>query len=148
MKHLAIAVTFAFGIISSAVLAQSTVGELLAAGAKKLNGEEVKKLVSGTRMTGVVSAAGSDERPVDFSMHANGRIDGTALSTKFGGPYLGVTGAWDVNEKGALCMDTKFSNGKDAHGCTVIFSFMDKYFAASSKDKEGAKLMTRSFKPL
>lgn len=130
-------------LLSASALAHDTVGELTAAGGKLLaDVEEVKKLVTNSRMTGHTRNAGQTY-PIDFELKKNGKIDGTARGRN---GVEGVWGTWEVNDKAQLCMDRQY-NGGSSQGCIFIYVVDGKYFI-SGKNESDARLIDRAFKPL
>ena len=113
----------------------ATVGELIDKGGKKLGGEELTKLLSGSDVSGVLT---SNPR---FAFEATYKKDGTLEGRVVGalndsGSAVRFWGKWSANERGELCADTQNNAaGGSSQSCTSYFELAGKYYQAIKDDK-------------
>jgi hypothetical protein len=139
------------GVACLAALAQAqepptlTVAELLADKAKLIERDELKTLVTGSRMTGFTFREGQTY-PVDFQFKADGKFTGT-VSPQSGN--VGVSGNWNINDKGQFCYKGFYTNRPGMlDTCLFIFLRGTQHYTAGSTT-EGDRIATlRTFKPL
>ena len=100
MNHRAIVgCAILMGLVSTTVLAQNTLGELLDVGGKKLSKEGVTAALGGAHVTGASKLGGQ----LDYVYKADGTFSGNATNSQ--GRGSGVFGTWTVDDSGKLCAD-------------------------------------------
>jgi hypothetical protein len=140
MTSLALAAT-----ISAGAIAQTTVGEVLDGGGKKLTKDEMVKLVSGANVSG--PTAGGGQFQSDYK--ADGTFTGTMQTANMkGGARFGT---WNVNDAGALCTDitttiVTSSGARQDKSCGYYYRLGDKYFVALESDERGTRVLERTVK--
>jgi hypothetical protein len=121
-----------------------TVAELLADKAKLIEGDELKTLVTGSRMTGFANRSGA-VYPLDFQFKPDGKWSGTVAPPD---GSVGLVGTWNINDKGQFCYTGYYNRGGTLEACLFIFLRGTQHYAASSKTN-GERIATlRTFKPL
>ena len=109
-----------------------TVGELLGKGGKKLSGEELTKLISGSEVSGV-----SATNP-NTSFEATYKRDGTLEGSVFAARRIYIWGKWSVNQRGEICTEFQSQSSAIPTGvCASYFELGGKYYQA--KDPENSQ---------
>ena len=109
-----------------------TVGELLSKGGKRLGGEELTKLVSGSEVSGV-----SATNP-NTTFEASYKRDGTLEGSIFAARRIYLWGKWSVSERGEICTDFQTqSSAVPVRVCAPYFELGGKYYQA--KDAENSQ---------
>jgi hypothetical protein len=141
---------------ASLVVAQSTVGELLDAGARILTVDEFKQEVVQRAIVGPSQARGT----LEVVYTAGGVVQGTASAP--GTPTLArdvnILGQWTIGEGNRVCtsmrMFSQTGTGGSVSGmwgffparCQFWFKLGDKYFLSDSDDDRSAKVLSRTIK--
>jgi len=131
--------------ISTSAVAQTTVGEVLDAGGKKLTKEEVVTLVAGANVSGPTTGGGQFQS--DYK--ADGTLTGTMQTTNMkGGARFGK---WTVEDTGMLCTEitttiVKSSGAREDKTCAYWFRLSDKYFVALDSDARETHVLERTVK--
>jgi hypothetical protein len=133
--------------------AQSTLGELLAAGAKKVSAQELKR--------DVVQHAFAGPSPIGGTLEIAYLADGTIQGQGPGDPTIPnapvppgrVTGEWTIDDAQRLCGTMRFlaygPGGAGGRGilptkCEFWFKLGDTYFVSDSDKDRGAKVFRRT----
>lgn len=126
--------------ISSSVLAQSNLGELLDIGAKQIQKDELVSLLSGLVMSGesFTNQGGS----IRFEYKADGTVSG--YLRKADGQEFPSVGTWKVDDSGKFCRDMTRPNGSKWGDCRYFYRLADGYYAAETNDR-GTKIEKRIF---
>lgn len=128
------------GLVSTTAFAQTTLGDLLDAGGKKLSKEGLQAALSGARVSGK-TATGAATVESDFK--ADGTYSGTATSTQGASGYVGT---WSVDDSGKLCVEfTRTRGGRDKQ-CGYYFAIADRYYVSESDSERGSPLIERTIK--
>jgi hypothetical protein len=98
-QHAIIGCAMLLGLWSTSAVAQSTLGELLDAGGKKLSKEEVQKILSGAYVVGPSTSGATTE----YDYKVNGSYSGNLRNAD--GWQTGVVGAWSVDGSGKVCAE-------------------------------------------
>ena len=132
--------------------AQSNLGALLDAGAKKLSAEEFREEVVQRVVVGPTATGGSLE-----VMYANsGVIQGVGT---FSGSSLfaPISGDWKIDDTGRICTSMRIGAGSQYAGaaqmgvmlpprCQIWFRYKGQYFLADSDSDRSAKVLPRTLK--
>lgn len=127
LRRVAVALSVAL-LTSGAVFGQNTIGELVAAGGKQLNKEEVLTTFSGASASGPLANGG--ETQIDWN--ANGSVSG--YMTNATGRRGSIYGTWKVDNEGKICRELtiKFYESSQVKDCFPVFRLGDQiYFPAS-----------------
>ena len=135
-------------------LAQSTVGELLDAGARKLSVDEFKQELVQRVIVGPSPTRGT----LEILYSGSGLVQGVGTPPGFStvGRESLVSGHWTIGENGTVCTSMRISGqpggnptgmgGSLAPRCQFWFSLGDKYFLSDSDDDRSAKVLSRTIK--
>lgn len=119
----------------------TTVGELLKNGGRKLDKDELEKLVKGATISGIRPSS----RPFKYTYKVDGALAGNQSSS--GGNSYGVFGTWSVNEQGKLCQKyqtTAYGDfGNVYQFCSSYFKIGTEYYGADT-DGEETKALKRT----
>jgi hypothetical protein len=132
MKHyVVIGSSILLALTGAAAMAQSTLGDLLDGGAKKLSKDAVKSTFGGAHVSGK-SVTGAD---TEYDYKADGYLSGNLKATD--GWTTGSVGNWTVDESGRLCAEwTLTINSKRFKGCGFLYAKGDElYYVESDSDK-------------
>jgi hypothetical protein len=131
-------------LASTAAWAQSTLGELLDAGGKKLSGAEVTTAVAGANMSGVNKTGNTFQ--ADFK--PDGSYGGSVQSARGRQKTGGLTGTWKVDGEGRFCTEFTSSRGPTGHAeggtCVYLFKAGDTYFVSDSDTDRSAQVLKRT----
>lgn len=130
-----IAIAFA-----SNVFAQSTVQDLLDAGAKKLSTAQIQALMPETIFSGKMSQG----YETNFKLLKDGSFTGNVYPN---GASQYVWGSWRI-EDDSYCMNIRYSGTGTNNFCNSIFELAGKYFVSGAKATPTSKVQERAFKPL
>ena len=129
------------GLGSNTAFAQSTLGELLDAGAVKLSKQEVLATVTGANVSGP-RAGGTTE--------ADYKADGTYSGSYEGAPGArgaakggGFFGKWTVDDSGKLCTEGSGGSGKPTASCAYYFRSGEQLYAAFGSDSDRSAVVTK-----
>jgi hypothetical protein len=123
--------------------AQTSLGELLDLGGRKLSADEMKVTLIGATINGRTATGGE----VEFRYNADGTVTGNAHPPLGGRIASGVYGTWKIDGEGQLCADITYSayNTKDIR-CGYLFKYGDAYFAAQSATDRATTILPRSIR--
>jgi hypothetical protein len=138
-QHAIIGCMMLLGLWSTSAVAQSTLGELLDAGGKKLSKEEVRTVLSGARVTGPSTTGAATE----YTYKADGSFSGNLKTSADWA--TGVVGTWSVDESGKLCARwTLTKNSKGFDGCFFYFANRDQYYLSESDSNRASPVYKRT----
>lgn len=142
MKHyILIGSSILLGLISTASLAQNSLGDLLNGGAKKLSKDAVKSALGGAHVSGK-SVSDAD---TEYDYKPDGYFSGNLKASD--GWYTGVVGSWTVGENGKLCGEWTLSgNSKRFSGCGFLYTMGDQLYYVESDSDKSAKIYKRVIK--
>jgi hypothetical protein len=142
MKHdILIAGLILWGLTGTAALAQSSLGDLLDGGAKKLSKDAVKSTLGGAHVSGK-SVTGAD---TEYDYKPDGYFSGNLMAADR--TYFGVVGTWTVDESGKLCGEwTLTQNSKRFSGCGFLYAKGDQLYYVESDSDKSAKIYKRVIK--
>jgi hypothetical protein len=121
---------------------QSSVGELLDAGARRLSAEEFQRELVGRTVAGPIS----DVSEVELVYMVNGRVlgSGQGRGTRLiMGP---VEGSWTVGETGSICSTMTVGMVVMPKRCQFWFKLGDAYFISDSDSDRSARVLRRTVK--
>ena len=128
---------------SAFALAQSSLGELIDMGGKKLSKEEVVAALSGAN----VSGEARDGALFQSDYKADGTYAGSivAAQTKRNGSTYGK---WTVADTGKVCVDgsIRLYEVSPQKGCAFYFKNGDQYYISPSDSDRGAFVSKRAIK--
>ena len=145
MNHRMLISCAAFAGLSSATAsAQSTIGEVLDAGGKKLTKDEVVAAIVGGNVSGPTQSGG--DLQIDFK--ADGTLAGNLVAAQGTRRNGGMYGKWTIDDSGKLCTDlTTSRNGtKQVQNCSFLFKVRDQYFVAFDNDDRATRVLPRTIK--
>lgn len=113
----------------------STLGDLQDRGAKRLDAEELRKLVTGAEVTGGVTAGGR------YSMRndADGRFTGTFTSS--GGSNDRIWGRWRIDDSGRLCGTNEAARMSEI--CSQYYVLDGTYYSTSGEGRSAPVAVRR-----
>ena len=115
--------------------AQSTLGELLDAGAKKLTKEQIVSAMAGTKITGPTSSGRAE---MNIDLNTDGTLSGYLTSLQ-GGSTSGTIGKWTVDTNGKACIDERLTAWNMNHQeCWFSYVLGEEYFrtVTDSEDRD------------
>jgi hypothetical protein len=140
-------VTAALLLIVPPVAAQSTLGEVLDAGATRMSADDfrneiVQRVLVGPSPVATGAASGSDW-PTEILYAGNGTVAVSFLRGL-------ISGAWKFDDSGKVCTElrtvaTNF-NAVFPWRCQVWFKLGDRYFVADSDWDRSARVVSRTVK--
>lgn len=124
-------------------LSQSTLGELLDAGAKQMSIEEFKDELVQRVLVGPSASGGN----LELMYVSNGMIQGRGI-----GPFntanalQTVTGAWKTDDDGKICTSMRIGSAELPYRCQFWFKYADAYFPSDSDSDRRARVLRRALK--
>jgi hypothetical protein len=151
MRRMALAMAASLGLSPAA--AQTTVGDLLDAGAKALPADKFREEVVQRMVVGPTPSRGT----LEVMYTASGTItgQGTHPNSNFATP---VSGQWTVDEAGRICSSMRIGEGDAGHAagvpltvvlpprCQTWFKYGNQYFIADSDSDRSARVFSRTLK--
>jgi hypothetical protein len=122
-----------------AAQAQSTLQEVLDAGGKRMTTEEIQKIMSSTKLTGMMGQG----YETDFNLNKDGTFKGHVFPPQGTTP---VYGWWQVKDD-TYCMDMRYPSGTNKF-CNSVYELKGRYFVTGSQPKPDSKVQERYFKAL
>jgi hypothetical protein len=129
--------------------AQSTLGELLDAGARKLSAAEFKAELVQRLIVGPTAQGGS----LEIMYAASGKVAGTASPKSKSNQYASVNGTWTVGEQDTICTSMRIGGTVGNSGgtnlpnrCGFWFELRGQYFLADSDWDRSSAALKRTFK--
>ena len=134
MTSIRIAIACCAILIAVPSFAQTVVRELITAGGKRMDADQIRSALSGKRMTGLQK----DGYLTDFNLSANGWLSGVVHPPQ---GKLSVNGSWSVKD-GHYCMDIIYPNGRNRF-CNAMFQIDQQFFVAEEDPSDDALLRQR-----
>src|SRR5262249_11679262 len=139
------ALVIALMLIAPLAMAQTKLGELLDAGAKKLSGAEFKEQVVQRVLIGPTAAGGS----IEVLYAQTGVIQGLGTYSPYSLRMAPVSGIWTIDESGKVCTSMQIGSGQIATvtlppRCQPWFKYKDQYFLADSDTDRQARVFVRA----
>lgn len=127
--------------MTTAALAQSSLGELLDGGAKKLPKDTVKSTLSGAQVSGKSVTGASTEYVYKPDGSFSGNLQGSD------GWRSGAIGTWNVDDGGKICSEwTLTTRGTRFKGCGFLYAKADEYYYVESDSDRSAPIFKRVIK--
>jgi hypothetical protein len=121
--------------VGGSALAQSTLGELVAAGAKKLPKQDLVSALSDAKVTGPTLNGGR----ISMQYKADGTFSGNGTGPQ-GGAW-GIFGTWAVDAEGTLCGEYQITSALQKNkSCGAFYVKDDKYYYATGATSDSAVL--------
>ena len=132
-----------FGVlVVNSALAQTTAGELLAAGGKQLTKDEALSLLRGATVSGPIAIGGETLA----ELKENGSMSG--YITNAFGRRGGILGTWSIVDAGNLCRDfeTRFGDTTThIKDCFPVYRLGDQiYFPATASSDPSVRILKRT----
>jgi hypothetical protein len=128
-------------------IAQTNLGELLDAGAKKLSVEEFKQEVVQHVIVGPTPSGGGN---LELMYVTNGEIQGTGSYPPFLNSPQSFSGRWTTDDTGRVCTTMQFFIGNPPvvlpTRCQFWFKHDGQYFFADSDSERTARVVRRTLK--
>jgi len=138
------ALGFVAALLSSVAAAQSTLGDLLDAGATRLSADAFKEEVVQHTIVGPTSTGGT----MEVMYVSNGSIQGKGtapMNPQF--PILGaVRGEWKIDDADRVCAAMVMSGTVLPPRCQYWFKLGDAYFISDSDSDRRTKVLQRTIK--
>jgi hypothetical protein len=128
---------------AGSALAQNTVGELLAAGGKRLTKDEVLAALHDVTLTGPIATGGETE----LEWKADGTVSGYMVNAT--GRRGSIVGTWKVQDSGEVCRDfeMRFRENTQVKDCFPIYRLGDAiYFPAKAGPDAAVPVQKRTVK--
>jgi hypothetical protein len=114
---------------------QMTLGDITAKGARKLSSDEVRNLLSGSRMSGEAWRSGAQFTAM---MAPNGTFEGaTSRGRKF-------SGVWTVGADGQSCTNFRYDPLGAGSPCVFTYELDGRYYIAD-RDEPTSRIVERKF---
>lgn len=135
-------VAFFAGLGSGMASAQSTLGDLLDAGAVKLSKQEVLATLSGANISGPRQGGGTTQADYKADGTYSGAYQGGAgaMGAAKGGGFFGK---WTVDDSGKLCTKGSGGSGKATAGCAYFFRAGDQLYVAIESDSDRSAVVLK-----
>ena len=135
---------------ATSAMAQSNLGELLDAGAKKLSVEEFKEEVVQRVIVGPTLSGGI----LEVIYASNGVIQGLGSygAAANGSMNASISGEWTIDDNGRICTSMRIGNAGGASGgllptrCQFWFKYAEQYFLSDSDSDRRARVLSRTVK--
>jgi hypothetical protein len=150
-KHTRLPLGFAIFVWLPMAIAQSNLGELLDAGAKKLSGEEFKQELVQRVIVGPTASGGTHE--VIYT--TTGMVQGTGSYAALNLSVAPISGDWTLDDNGRICTSMRIGTGGGASPglgttlpprCQFWFKYADQYFLSDSDSDRRARVLRRTIK--
>jgi hypothetical protein len=154
-------VTVSLGIsllfVTHMVGAQSTLGELLDGGAKKVSASEFREELVQKAITGALPTGGT----LEVTYITSGLITGVGTATKGSPVQMDVSGTWVIDDNQRICTSMLIASGAGSAGggfstsgalvlpprCQFWFKYGDYYYLSDSDSDRHARVIRRAVKP-
>ncbi len=143
-KHIRSAIYGVLMLVSASIVSAqepANLGELLDKGAKRLDAAELKALVIGATVSGMVLREGSTIG-FDTTFTDDGKLTGRLYGLRVDAGR-GTTGTWNINEKGQLCTESLSVAFGATKNCSVYYSMNNVYYAAASDERSAIARMRK-----
>jgi hypothetical protein len=128
-------------------LAQTNLGELLDAGAKKLSAEEFKEEIVQRVLVG---AAPSGSGKLELMYTTNGVVQGGGTYTPVFNSPQPIRGEWTTDANGRVCTSMQIGSAAPLvvlpSRCQFWFKYDGQYFYADSDSERSARVVRRTVK--
>ena len=114
---------------------KTTLGDLTEKGARKLSSDEVRTLLSGSRMSGEAWASGI---PFNSTMAPNGTFEGTTARGR------GFSGVWTINADGQTCTNFRYDPLGAGSPCVFTYELDGRYYI-TDRDEPTSRVVERRF---
>jgi hypothetical protein len=127
---------------ASLAVAQSNLGELLDAGARRLTVDEFKAEVVQRPIAGQMPSGAN----VEIVYAKTGVIAGGAVIPSFG--LMQIVGEWTTDDNGRICTSMAFTRATNEalRRCEFWFKYKEQYFLSVSDSDRQARLLRRTIK--
>jgi hypothetical protein len=150
---LRIMLSLAFALLSWApvVVAQSNLGALLDAGAKKLSAEEFKEELVQRIIVGPSLSGGN----LEVMYTTTGAVAGVGSYAAFNLSVAPISGEWTIDDNGRICTSMRMGTGGGASPgmgvtlpsrCQFWFKSAEQYFLSDSDSDRRARVLLRTIK--
>lgn len=124
---------------SNIAFAQETLAELTHMGAKKLDAEELKRVLIGARATG----PGRNNTQTDITFQPDGKVNGYISS---GGRSFSVSGTYKITDEGDMCAHFDFSGTTNTYdGCSSFYLANNQYYLSHAETTPKPQVVKRTF---
>jgi len=124
-------------------LSQSTLGELLDAGAKKMSIEEFKDEVVQRTLVGLSASGGN----VELMYVSNGMIQGLGTAPfQTSNTLATIRGDWRTDDDGRICTSMRIGGTPLPDRCQFWFKYAAAYFPSDSDSDRRARVLRRALK--
>lgn len=124
-------------------LSQSTLGELLDAGAKKMSIEEFKDEVVQRTLVGLSASGGN----LELMYVSNGTIQGLGAGPLYTMNTLStIRGEWKTDDDGKICTSMRIGGTPLPDRCQFWFKYAEAYFPSDSDSDRRARVLRRAVK--
>ena len=143
---------FALLLCASFAVAQSSLGELLDAGAKKLSAQEFRQEVVQRVIVGPTAGGGNLEVMYANSGVIQGRGNYRDVAQMIMAP---ISGEWTIDDHGRICTSMQMGGGSGGTvsglvmlppRCQIWFKYKERYFLADSDSDRSARVLPRTLK--
>jgi hypothetical protein len=130
-------------LCASLALAQSNLGELLDAGARRLTVDEFEAEVVQRPIVGQMPSGAH----LEIVYGKTGAIAGEAFVPNFGGPKT-LAGEWTTDDNGRVCTSIALTRltTETLRRCEFWFKYKEQYFLSVSDSDRQARLVRRTIK--
>jgi hypothetical protein len=138
---------FALLLCAPLAAAQSNLGELLDAGAKKLSVEEFKQEVVQRVIVGPTPSGGT----MEVMYVSNGSIQGQVRGIWGVAAMASINGEWTTDDNGRICTGFSVAGGSVSgmrlpSRCQFWFKYAEQYFFSDSDSDRHARVLSRTVK--
>jgi hypothetical protein len=124
-------------------VAQTKLGELLDAGAKKLSADEFKQELVQHELVGRTASEGN----LELMYVNNGMIEGRgAHPLATGNMQSAIGGEWRIDDSGKVCTSMRIGGTPLPFRCQFWFKYKDQYFLSDSDTDRQARVLSRTIK--
>ena len=123
-------------------VAQSDLGALLDAGAKKLSAEEFRQELVQRMIVGPLNQQGGN---LEVEYASNGLVQGIGQTASYP-RYISVYGNWKIDDSGRICTSMRFENLVLPDRCQFWFKYAEQYFLSDSDSDRRARVLRRTIK--
>jgi hypothetical protein len=124
-------------------VAQSNVGALLDAGAKKLTTEEFRQELVQRVIVGPTPSGGGN---LELMYANNGVIQGVGTQPPFMNTPQQIRGEWKIDDSGKICTSMSILTVILPYRCQFWFKYDAEYFLADSDSDRSARVLRRTVK--
>ncbi|HXL83677.1 MAG TPA: hypothetical protein VN989_06075, partial [Casimicrobiaceae bacterium] len=125
--------------------AQSNVGALLDAGARKLSAEEFRQELVQRVIVGPTPSGGN----LELMYATDGVIQGLGMQPPFMNTPQPIRGEWTTDDNGRVCTSMQIGSGPGVmlpRRCQFWFKYAEQYFFSDSDSDRRARVLSRTVK--